>query len=255
MPVSEGVPPPPPQRSGCVYGIIGALGCLVILLVPVVVVLLVSGVTINSFMGNVASIFQPRPAAASVISSQTILTGIQPMGELVSVSAQVAKADIGISIQQGALDACSFSAQHVAQGTVEAGIDLTKITVQDIQYDQKTNTYTVSLPAPQLTSCRVDFIRQYDRSLTVCPVDWDEARLLANYEAITEFSADAIEGGIKDRAQQEARITLGNFIHMLTGATVNITFKTDTAKLPSSCTPDSPAGWVLDPTTQTWTKP
>src|SRR5689334_20182128 len=88
MPVSDSVPPQPSGRSGCAWGIIGALGCLVVLLIPLVVVLLVSGVTINSFMGNVASIFQPRPAAASVISSQTILTGIQPMGELVSVSAQ-----------------------------------------------------------------------------------------------------------------------------------------------------------------------
>ena len=62
MPVGSETPPQPSGRSGCVYGILGALGCLVVLLIPLVVVLLVSGVTINSFLGNITSIFQPRPA-------------------------------------------------------------------------------------------------------------------------------------------------------------------------------------------------
>jgi hypothetical protein len=229
---------------------------LLLILLPIIVLMLVGGITVNSLVSNIIGIFTPKAPVASVISSQTIVTSIQPMGQLVSVSAQVAKADIGISIQQGALDACSYSADHVAQGAVEAGIDLTKVTAGDIQYDEKTNTYTVSLPPAQLTSCRIDFIRQYDRSLTVCPVDWDEARLLANYEAINEFRTDSLEGGITGRAQQEAQVALGNFIHALTGATVNIVFKESaTTTLPPSCTPDTPAGWVLDAATHTWSKP
>ncbi len=272
-PISEQTPPRPtsapeitvlpiappqgePQRSGCLWGLAGALGCLLLLLVPIIVLMLVGGITLNSLVSNIVGIFTPRTPVASVISTQTIVTSIQPMGQLVSVSAQLAKADIAISIQQGALDSCSFSANHVAQGAVEAGIDLTKVSEGDIQYDEATNTYTVMLPPAQLTSCRIDFIRQYDRSLTVCAVDWDEARLLANYEAVNQFRTDSLEGGITDRAEQEARVTLGNFIHALTGATVNIVFKESTATvLPTSCTPDIPAGWVLDAASHTWSKP
>jgi len=270
-PISQPEPPPHPpeitimpttvspsqeQRSGCFYGIAGALGCLLLLLLPVLVLLVTGAITLNSLISNIVGIFNGRPPIASVISTQTIVTSIQPMGQLVSVSAQLAKADVSIAIQQGALDACSYSAKHVTQGTIEGGIDLTKVGETDIQFDSETNTYTVTLPAAQITSCRVDFIRQYDRSLTVCPVDWDEARLLANYEVINEFRDDALEGGITSRAEQEARVTLGNFIHLLTGATVNILFKTDTTTvLPPSCTPDIPAGWVLDATTHTWSKP
>jgi Protein of unknown function (DUF4230) len=247
--------PPPAQRSGCFWGIAGAAGCLLVLLLPIIVLLLVGGLTINSLVSGITGIFTARPPVASVISSQTIVTSIQPMGQLVSVSAQLAKADISIAIQQGALDACSFSANHVAQGTIEAGIDLTKLSEADVQYDQISNTYTVTLPAAQLTSCRIDFIRQYERSLTACPVDWDEARLLANYEAINEFRNDSVEGGIIDRAEREAQITLGNFIHLLTGATVNIVFKSESsAAFPTSCIPDIPEGWVLDEATYTWSK-
>lgn len=244
------------QRSGCWWGLAGALGCLLMLLIPLVVVLLVGGVTFNSLVSNITSLFAPRPLAASVISTQTILTGIQPMGQLVSVSTQLAKADIGISIQQGTLNACGFSANHVAQGTVEAGIDLTQVSEADLHYDAASDTYTAALPPAQLTSCRIDFIRQYDRSLTACAVDWDEARLLANYEAVTQFRADALEGGITTRAQEEARLALGNFIHLLTGSNVKVIFKdSNETILPASCTPDSPSGWLLDPVTHLWSKP
>ena len=96
------------------------LGCLALLLLPLLVALLVGGVTLNSLVSNITGIISARPPVASVISTQTIVNGIQPMGQLVSVSAQLAKADIAIGIQQGSLNACGFSANHVAQGTVEA---------------------------------------------------------------------------------------------------------------------------------------
>jgi hypothetical protein len=128
-------------------------------------------------IGNLASLrldlgaalgFKPQPPTAKVFSTQTIVNGIQPMGQLVSVSAQLAKADIYVGVKQGALNACGFSANHVAQGTVEAGIDLAQISDGDIVFDEKSNTFTITLPAPQLTSCRIDFIRQYQRSTTTC---------------------------------------------------------------------------------------
>ncbi len=86
-----------------------------------------------SLVGNIASIrfdlaeflgLKAQATTANVFTSQTIVSSIQPMGQLVSISAQVAKADIFVGVQQGALNACGYSVNHVAQGTIEAGIDL-----------------------------------------------------------------------------------------------------------------------------------
>lgn len=272
--VPEYIPPPPPLTgtvvptediyadpprrgcSGCAWGIGGALGCLFLLILPIIVLLFMGTISINGVLSGIQNVLSPKPAVATVFSTQTIVTGIQPMGQLVSVSSQLAKADIGIGVQQGTLNACGFSANHVAQGTVEAGIDLTKISATDVQYDSANNTYTVLLPAAEVTSCRIDFIRQYERSLTACNVDWDEARLLAQYEALKGFSGDAVEGGILKRAEQEARVVVANFITALTGAKVQIVFKTSDGPtvLPASCVPDIPQGWSLDPSTQAWVK-
>ena len=80
----------------------------------------------------------------------------------------MAKADVDIQVSQSALNACGHSAKYVTQGTVEAGVDLTQFDTDDFSYNMVTNTYTISLPAPELTNCRIDFIRQYANSFTAC---------------------------------------------------------------------------------------
>jgi hypothetical protein len=249
---------PPPRRgcSGCAWGVAGAFGCLALLILPIVVLLLVGAITLNQLLDGARNIMNPPPPVAVIDTSQTILAGIQPLGQLVSVSAELAKADIFIGVQQGQFNACGFSANHVAQGAVEAGIDLTKVTPNNIEYDETTNTYTILLPAAELTSCRIDFIRQYERSLTVCNVDWDEARLLANYQALTEFRDDALESDLLGRAEQEARIAIGDFVTTVTGARVNVVFAAPDGAppLPASCQPDIPQGWTFDMTTGAWVK-
>lgn len=192
---------------------------------------------------------------ATVSATQTIVVRIQTLGQLVSISSQLAKADIFVGIEQSAANMCGFSANHVAQGAVEAGIDLTLMNDEDATFDPATNTYSLTLPAAQLTSCRLDYIRQYDRSTTLCAVDWDEARLLANYAALVGFREDAIEGGILTAAEQQARVVLTSFIGGLTGANVVINFSPNsTLSIPSSCQPDIPVGWNYNEAENTWTR-
>jgi hypothetical protein len=225
----------------------------------IAIVMLFVGVGISSAFSGVSGVFGflfPQ-TSANVSSTQTIVTGIQPLGQLVSMSVQVAKADIGVNIQQGAANACAFSASHVAQGAVEAGIDLTMMEPTDIQYNAETNHYTLTLPSPQLTSCRIDYIRQYNRSFTACNVDWDEARLMANYTAMNDFRDDAIEGGILTRAQKEAETVITGFIQALSPeSTVEIHFREpNTSSFPASCQPAVPSGWTFDNQSQAWNKP
>lgn len=243
-----------PRRNGCLWGIAGAAGCLAILLVIPVVLTLLGVTTMGGLLGSLGLSLAP-PQQATVITTQTIVQGIQPMGQLVSVSAQLAKADVQVNITQGALNSCGYGANHVVQGTIEAGIDLMQLTEDNLGYDAARETYVLIVPAPQLTSCRVDYIRQYAGSFTTCPVNWDEARLLANYMSLTSFRDDAIEGGILSRAEMETRLVLGNFIRMLTGHPVEIVFQAaETPVIPTSCQPEVPAGWTYIPQSNLWQK-
>ncbi len=262
IPPDTSSPPPTPVRTsgnrGCLWILGGIFACVVLtLLIPAVLVLL--GVTsVGALLGGVGGAlgaYTAPPSVASVISTQTIVQGIQPLGQLISVSAQLAQADIAVSVGQGALNACGHQARHVAQGTIEAGIDLTQITENSLGYNAATDTYTLILPAPQLTSCRVDYIRQYDRSFTTCDVDWDEARLLASYTSLIDFRDDAVEGGILTRAEQEARLVLSNFIQIVSGRRVEILFNpTDANMIPASCEPNTPTGWVYVPENRHWSR-
>jgi hypothetical protein len=253
-PVSPSAIPEAQPSSGWGCSKLLGIGCLSVTIILVVVILALPAV-VSQVAAGIVGILNPGPPVASVVSTQTIVQGIQPMGQLVSISAQLAKADIFIGVQQGALNACGFGANHVAQGAIEAGINLTQVTAEDVTYNGVTDAYTLTLPPAQLTSCRVDFIRQYDRTTTTCAVDWDEARLLANYTSLIEFRDDALEGGILNRAEQEARLVLGNFVRLLTGRDVEIGFKpADGATMPPSCQPEVPQGWAFTQETGAWLK-
>ncbi len=245
-----------PTRNGCLWGIGGAVGCLLLLLVIPVTLVLLGVTSFSGLLGSLGGLFGAgAPVTANIISSQTIVQGIQPMGQLVSISAQLAKADVQVRIYQGAFGSCSFNANHVVQGAVEAGIDLTRISAADLRYDAAREVYVLMVPQPQLTSCRVEYIRQYDRSFTTCAVDWDEARLLANYMALSQFRDDAVEGGILARAEAETQLVLGNFVRLLTGHQVEIVFlQPENAVVPPSCQPEMPQNWSYDPNTGVWRK-
>lgn len=250
----------PQRRGGCLTGcalLIAVVGFVASL--PVVIPIIMGTITLNNVIGGIQNLFSPKPQTAAVISTHTIVTSLQPMGQLVSVSAQMAKANIQVGVdRRGVLgnNLCGFSATYVAQGTVRAGIDLSALTEANLTFDEASQTYTLILPSAQLTSCSMDFIDQYAGSTTLCSgVDWDETRQMASYTALNAFRADAVEGAITTRAEREANLTLGNFIKLLTGRDVRIVFA-ETETLPdSTCQPEPPEGWIVDELTGTWTKP
>ena len=199
------------------------------------------------------------PDTASVNTSQTIITGIQPLGQLVSVSVSVAKADIAVVVDTGGVGGlCNHRANHVAQGAVEAGIDFTRITENNIAYNESTDTYTITLPSPQLTTCRIEYIRQYERDggNPTCGIDWDSVRLIANYVATEEFAQDTLEGGILERAETETTTLMESFIFSLTGSNVVVQYADAGATIiPASCQPQLPNGWTYDEATNNWIRP
>ena len=262
------------RRGGCGF-VAGALGCLAVLAAMIIVPVLAGVapvIAIINVIGSILSGGSVGPASAQTITSQTILTGIQPLGQLVTIGAQFAKADIVVGVREGRLNVCGHSASYVAQGSVQAGVDLLRIGPEDISYDAVADRYTLRLPAPQITSCSLDMIDQYTQTATACNPDYDALRQIAGYTALTEFATDAVEGGLLERARREAQITLSSFIRALTGSDVVITFADQqppaqaesmaeaTAEAqagpprPASCQPRQPPGWTYDPVSGQWSR-
>ncbi len=255
----QGSETPARRNTGCIWVIGGLTGCLLLPLIifglPVVLGLTSANNVLSGLQKGIEGVINPAPPVALSASSQTIVQSVMPLGQLVSLSVQMAKADITIGVHQGPLNACGYSANHVAVGAVDAGVDLTQFTPNDVVFDAVANKYTITLPAPQITSCRLESIRQYDRTTTACNVDWDSTRIIAGDVALQSFRQDAIEGGILTRAQREASATLGSFIQGLTGKQVEIKFADPPASpiFPPSCSPDPPPGWAQD-ASGGWTK-
>jgi hypothetical protein len=188
-----------------------------------------------------------------IISSGTIIDGVQPLGQLISYNLQLANVNINVGVQSGVGNVCGFSARHAAEGQVQAGIDLTSIGAEDITYDYATNTYTLVMPPVALTNCQVDFLDQYSYSTTACNADWDGARIIANYLAIESFRDQALESNIIGRAEQQARFILQNFLEDLTDANVVIVTGTSSTPLATpACYPPVPDGWQYDSISGAW---
>ena len=166
---------------------------------------------------------------------------------------ELARADIHIAVDDRW---CSYDADYVAQGAIEAGIDLGSLDEDSVSYDWATDSYTLHFPAPGLTSCRIEYIRQYANSLSFCNPDWDRVRILGQYEAMNSFVDKALEMGLLERAANQAEVLLGAFVTSFTGKPVNVLFDTmsATSNRQSSCQPEVPSGWEFDSETRKLTK-
>ena len=196
------------------------------------------------------------PARASIAASRTIVNQLQPMGQLVTYSAEFAKADIHVGVQAGLGGLCSHGANYVAQGTIEVGIDFGAIDETSISYNADNDAYTLISPPVTLSSCRIEFIDQYDQSFTLCGADWDTLRQFAQNEALSQFITDTTERGVLQRAQEQATILLGAFIRSVTDKPAHVVFLEEPAEpaLPPSCSPESPSDWQKDQESGIWVK-
>jgi hypothetical protein len=226
-----------------------------ILIAVVILILTIISVSVNAFSikDSIGAFFFP-PTTAEVTTSRTIVTSLQPLGQIVSISVEAAQADIEVTINAGTVNLCGHSANHVAQGVIEAGVDITQVSEASVSYNETSDTYTISLPAPQITSCRIEYIRQYQQAggNPTCGIDWDNVRLLGQYVSTQQFAQDALDGGILERAERETTLLLQSFVGALTGSNVEIVYAEAEAILPASCVPQLPNGWSFDETLSAW---
>lgn len=193
----------------------------------------------------------PTATVTATITPIPIYQHIREMGQLVVISVELARADVHVGIRSGL---CSHGADHAVHAAIEAGIDLGEIEEEDI--DISSGSYILHLQPPALTSCRMEYIRQYDYSRTWCGVDWDMVRLLGQAQSMQNFIDHAYESEILERAKRHATTIVGSFVNALTGSKAHITFAEQERepKLPLSCKPEIPDGWSFDEESSTWSR-
>lgn len=223
-------------------------------IVQIALALIIGGYVMGAVTA-VRDFFFPE-SGAYVRSTRTILNGIRGFGQLVTVAVEVAKADIRVEVNEGFLNYGHYSASHVAVGVIEAGIDFTAIGETNVRLDSANDIYHITLPPPLITSCRIEYIDQYSASVTLLPADWDIIRQLAQFEALIEFERDALEGGILERAGEEAALRIGDFISSITGKTANVKYHeiSSDGSSPQSCQPERPSGWMKEEGDSGWKK-
>ena len=188
----------------------------------------------------------PMPTPTS-IPPGAILSSIQASGQLITVRHELALVDL--EVRDPAPLGCTYTAQHVAKGVIEAGIDLTAIGEDSILYDFFGYPEKVTAPAPAISSCRIEYFRQYDRhgggTAKCFGNNWDAMSDIGRHLAMEQFVQEALERGILGQAQQKAEIVLASRIRYMIGGQVEIMFKEapEQAIIPSSCKIKPPPNW------------
>ena len=217
-----------------------------------VILALVIGIAIArpliELIPSIGSILGLSPAAQGG-TTRTLVNSIQPLGQLVTLSVEVAHANVNVT---ASTSICGYEANFVSQSVIEAGVDISDISEDSIHFDEDNNAYTVQAPAPSITSCRNEYFDQYAKSgggTATCFDDfWDDMGIIGRHLSMDRFVKDALEGGILKQAENQATIVLGNFISAVTGSRVHIKYDEapDDPAIPPSCQLDLPPGWKND---------
>lgn len=207
---------------------------------------------VDSVTSAVSSIFSPKPTTITLNPSQTLVSRIKPMGELVSNKVELAMANIDVDINRGGPNLCGMVSTYVSEATFLSGVDLSNFSEDSITVLD--DRIVIQLPAPQLTSCDITYIEEYKRTPTACPVDSQNLRFMAEYTAMYQFRADILGGEMLDDTQKKAGDTLQGIAEALTDKPVEIRFaEYTTVYFPPTCEPGFPRGWTYDEATGKWT--
>ena len=235
------------RGSGVSCGCLALIALLCIApFVGMAIVTLSGGLALSGFIAPIFDFINP-PASVNVISSRTIVNSLQELGQLVTVRSEFHKDDLEVSINEGFLNSGYHRANHDAVGSIEAGVDITQFSRDDVRYNMEDGSIHLTLPAPMITSCNVEHIDQNDYSISLLQKDWDAVRQLAEYEAIMQYRQDALESGLLEQAKEEIIYRLGGFLNTLTGSPVHIEFKeAGEPQFGDTCQPFTPDGWGKD---------
>jgi hypothetical protein len=231
------------------------IAALVLVIVACAVLYFV-GTQFTSEIARIWGINQPPRVTVSTMGA--IIESVRKQGTLSTVNVSYLDQNMEVNTRFGALGVCNITAKHFVAGNVDAGIDLTGITPENISYDASSEVLTLTLPASRLLNCSLDAVRtqQYETTgeTIFCSTNTDDMRRFASYMALNQFRQQAIDEGILFAAQENAVSTLTDMVKALTEVeTVEIAFAPESIRIiPESCDPQPPEGFVYNRLTGLW---
>lgn len=191
------------------------------------------------------------------IPPSAVLARIQAeeKADLVVAEYEFIETDFHVGVDSGWRGWRSFGGDFVAQGAIEAGIDLTELNEDNIVFNADTESYTLLLPPPQLTTCNVKHIRLVKTDGNLLNPDFDHLRVLAEIQVMAGFIKRALERGIIDEAKQSAALILEDIARTFTGKQVATEYEMLRGKprMGLTCQP-SASGWLFNPDKKVWEK-
>lgn len=242
--------PVPQSRPNCLWGCGGMLGIMIIFLGLIGgTIYLGAESVINGFTGyfNLPSINIDWSAPGDIDIPDNVyippVERIKALSELTTTQYNYADVTSGQRNMPAWLSALyGDSVVMVVVGTIEAGIDVSQITEDDVLYDAETKVLTVTLPAPVLQSCFLDESQSYivRRQTAVFADPMDNLEDTLRQQALTYYRDTALEEGILVDAETDVRASLSELLSILVNdetVTINIAFDAPVLEpvLPSSC--------------------
>lgn len=128
----------------------------------------------------------------------------------------------------------------VAVGHIDAGIDVSQITEEDIVYDAETNTLSLTLPSPTIQNCFLDENETYtvERNTAFFAAGVTNLEDHVRQYAVRQFRDEALEEGILEDSKAEAEAVLSEFLGVVSSdVEIELIFEDPIAdaEYPDSC--------------------
>jgi hypothetical protein len=195
----------PSQRSSPWPWVVLAIFLTPLLILVILAVITLGGIsatwhTVNNLLAGRMIIKPDQPS---------VIVEVRKLGRLETASYTVEKViEGGDTRGNPILDALlGDRLLFIAHGDVIAGVDLSNLTEQDVSISSDGRSVTVRLPPAQILSHRLDndLSRVYDRSTGLLTKGDPNLETRVRQEAERQILAAACQGGILDRARENAQ--------------------------------------------------
>ncbi len=209
-----------PGSNGCatatLYVVLGTLAAIAIILF-----------FFNNMLSGVGSFFSGTGQMPALIASPTptisvngpaVVQRIQSLSRLETTSytiEQVIEAGVSGNLVENLLFGDKLLL--IARGKVTAGLDLSQMQLQDVSVSPDGKTVTVRLPPVQILSANLDSngTRVYDRQTGLFAEPIKDLETEARREAEARILQAACEDGILQRASEDSRRAMEQFLSLL----------------------------------------
>lgn len=209
---------PAPRRQGLFSSLIGmtcgrwlwafggAVGCAAVIAVLIGAALLVSGLTLNNFLGNLSGLFRGGVPDYSDIYIPDV-EAVRDLNQLTTIRRSYSHI-VWNERDMPALLRAFYGDRlvMVAVGHIDAGVDLDLLTEEDLTYVVDTETLTIRLPQATLQDCFLDESKSYvvERATGIFAAPLPDIDNNIRRYAISQYREFALEDNILADAQMRA---------------------------------------------------